>query len=115
MCLAQIKGIDKALKIVKKERGRMTDIERAIEVLKYYKPKGNESIYERGANHKDRESFNLAISALEKQTPRKPNKVFNGIESLAVCECGAEIYMFPRTFKGCPYCLQTIDWSVEDE
>lgn len=51
------------------------------------------------------------IVALEKQIPKKPQKEFNGMESLAICECGADIYSFPSSFKGCPYCLQVIDWS----
>ena len=55
----------------------MNDVERAIEVLKYYKPKENELIYERDATHKDVEFFDLAISALERQIPKKPNNVIN--------------------------------------
>lgn len=59
----------------------------------------------------DVENYITIVELLEKQIPKKPKKEFNGMESLALCECGADIYNFPSNFKGCPYCLQVIDWS----
>lgn len=59
----------------------------------------------------DVENYITIVESLEKQIPKKPKKEFNGMESLALCECGADIYSFPSSFKGCPYCLQAIDWS----
>ena len=86
----------------------MNDIERAIEVLKYYKPKGNESIYERGATHKDRESFNLAISALEKQTAKKVEVVEKEYQCAT---CGMR-YWRKNGVKHCIDCGQKLDWRV---
>lgn len=48
----------------------MSDVEKAIEILKYYKPKKDELIHERDATYKDRDYFDLAISTLEKQSDK---------------------------------------------
>lgn len=89
----------------------MNDVKKAIETLEDMK-----GIFDtRGHKQYSLSALDLAISALEKQIPRKPNKSFNGIESVAVCDCGANAYMFPRRFKGCPYCLQAIDREEKNE
>lgn len=88
----------------------MNDVKKAIETLKDMK-----GVFDtRGHKQYSLSALDLAIASLEKQIPKKPNKVFNGTESIPICECGAEVYMFPKSFKGCPYCLQAIDWSVEE-
>ena len=103
--------------------GGRNDIEKAIDALKLdnylmeFDPSTGEKRPIEAQNELNQYVYKanlLAISALEKQMPKKPNKVFNGIKSLVVCECGAEIYMFSKGFKGCPYCLQAIDWGKEE-
>ena len=57
------------------------------------------------------EAFNVALTAVEKQIPRKPLKEFNGIQILKMCLCGGEAYSYPSSFNYCPYCGQKIDWE----
>ncbi len=52
-----------------------------------------------------------ALEALDKQIPKKPNRFFNGIESLKICGCGGDAYGYPSVFNYCPYCGQAIDWE----
>ena len=56
----------------------------------------------------------IAISALEKQAPRKPVEVAGAMDIEYVCTCcNAEIDELAGNF--CPGCGQAIDWSGEDE
>ena len=55
--------------------------------------------------------INAAISALEKQIPKKPISItISGISRYksGVCKCGTAIVM---TYKYCPSCGQAINWS----
>lgn len=63
------------------------------------------------------ESAKMAISALEKQIPKKPKEIhrstFEQYEpSYAVCECGENLVM---QSPYCRYCGQRLDWRNEDE
>ena len=65
------------------------------------------------------EPIGIAISALEKQVPKKPHKIHdvdeNGYPYYAyVCdECGNVIDEYEDDF--CPNCGQAIDWSDYDD
>lgn len=55
---------------------------------------------------------------VDRATPKKceeKEQIVNGISIIhAVCpNCGIEIDEFEH-FKGCPYCLQALDWSDEE-
>lgn len=51
------------------------------------------------------EYYNLAVEALEKQLPKKPELINNGI---SVCqECGAKVF---RHYDFCRDCGQKLDW-----
>lgn len=69
---------------------------------------------------KDEEAIDMAISALEKQIPKKPIKIRY---RLYVCECGrnlsptfidddATLQMF---FNFCPECGQKVNWEGDTE
>lgn len=50
--------------------------------------------------------YNIAIEALEKQLPKQPELINNGI---SVCkECGAKVF---RHYAFCRDCGQRLDWS----
>lgn len=51
------------------------------------------------------EYYNLAIEALEKQLPKKPEPTNNGIS--ACQECGAKVF---RHYGFCRDCGQKLDW-----
>ena len=60
-----------------------------------------------------------AIEALEKQIPKKIRKEHYYFGTLYVCpECrmsfGARDVALDKRYKGCPYCLQAIDWSDDE-
>ena len=63
------------------------------------------------------EALELAMQALEKQVPKKPNTKFYGDGSIeTVCpECEANIEDLGDEYSGCPYCLQKIDWSEDHD
>ena len=58
-----------------------------------------------------KEPLQLAISALEKQIPKKPIRVSNN-RTDGCPKCKTEYY---EKFKYCPECGIKLDWSVEDE
>ena len=57
-------------------------------------------------------AIELAISALEKQIPKKPHGV-DGFHNSEHCEiCEKELY---EKYNYCPECGQALDWSEDDE
>lgn len=63
-------------------------------------------------------NLDLLQELVDRATPKKceeKEQIVNGISIIhAVCpNCGIEIDEFEH-FKGCPYCLQAIDWSDEE-
>lgn len=62
-------------------------------------------------------NFDLLQELVDRETPKKYEKkeqIVNGISIIhAVCpNCGIIIDEFEH-LKGCPYCLQALDWSDE--
>lgn len=72
------------------------------------------------------EAVNMAIEALEKQTPKKPKFVtkkevydpdrpFATIDvTTMICPCCNSKIMFRKTIKHCLECGQLLDWSDEE-
>lgn len=63
-------------------------------------------------------NLDLLQELVDRATPKKceeKEQIVNGISIIhAVCpNCGIEIDEFEH-FKGCPYCLQALDWSGEE-
>lgn len=58
-----------------------------------------------------------AISALEKQIPKKPEFYGDSEDGKLLCpSCGEDLWDIKECgYNGCPYCLQALDWSGEDE
>ena len=86
-------------------------IQEAIEILKNERPGcGEKVIYTESERC---ESYDIAISASEKQTSKKPIKGKNGDLS---CSCGLIIQRKNRRtcLHYCHNCGQAIDWSDED-
>lgn len=76
--------------------------EEAIKMLKQW----NEDLspYEK----EDIECHNIAISALEKQIPKKPLHWDDCEQFYIECPCCGKRYDSRLGYKGCPYCLQAI-------
>ena len=86
-------------------------IQKSIEILKNERPGcGEKVIYTESERC---ESYDMAISALEKQISKKPIKGKNGDLS---CSCGLIIQRKNRRtcLHYCHNCGQAIDWSDED-
>lgn len=86
-------------------------IQEAIEILKNERPGcGEKVIYTESERC---ESYDIAISASEKQISKKPIKGKNGDLS---CSCGLIIQRKNRRtcLHYCHNCGQAIDWSDED-
>lgn len=86
-------------------------IQKAIEILKNERPGyGEKVIYTESERC---ESYDIAISASEKQISKKPIKGKNGDLS---CSCGLIIQRKNRRtcLHYCHNCGQAIDWSDED-
>lgn len=62
-------------------------------------------------------AFKLAIEALEKQIPKKPNIVINKIKYYNCGSCGSNVRFEDeyRYLHYCGICGQAIDWSEEDD
>lgn len=63
-------------------------------------------------------NLDLLQELVDRATPKKceeKEQIVNGISIIhAVCpNCGIEIDEFEH-LKGCPYCLQALDWSGEE-
>lgn len=63
-------------------------------------------------------NLDLLQKLVDRATPKKceeKEQIVNGISIIhAVCpNCGIEIDEFEH-LKGCPYCLQALDWSGEE-
>lgn len=57
-------------------------------------------------------AINKAIEALEKQIAKKPKWIYGKDMGIAKCSvCGKELHYY---MKGCPECLNVIDWSDDD-
>lgn len=60
------------------------------------------------------EALDVAIQALEKQIPKKPNKCIGFTESLFVCPtCGRKQPIMYEQYY-CKECGQKLDWSDEE-
>lgn len=61
------------------------------------------------------DAYDMAIEALEKQIPKKPNDKFNvpyAIIAYGICpSCGLDVN---SDMKFCSECGQAIDWSVSE-
>ena len=79
------------------------DYVRAIDLIRRIK---TEETHEREIDrHK---AFDLAISALEKQIPKKPLHWDDCEQFYIECPCCGKRYDSRLGYKGCPYCLQAI-------
>ena len=84
----------------------MTNEERnqvAIDAMQFFKQKLNNGIYGEFVGN-----FDTAISALEKQIPKKPLHWDNCEQFYIDCPCCGKRYDSRLGYKGCPYCLQAI-------
>ena len=65
--------------------------------------------YAQGTFGEQKEAFEIAIQALEKQIPKKPKeKDCIGFNTLACPECKMALYLYEPY---CDNCGQAIDWS----
>ena len=65
--------------------------------------------YAQGTFGEQKEAFEIAIKALEKQIPKKPKeKDCIGFNTLACPECKMALYLYEPY---CDNCGQAIDWS----
>lgn len=56
-----------------------------------------------------REALDMAIEALEKQIPKKPNKFIGDLRDYDICpHCN---FALPQGTEFCQSCGQSIDWS----
>ena len=84
----------------------MTNEERnqvARDAMKFIKQKLNNGIYGEFVGN-----FDTAISALEKQIPKKPLHWDDCEQFYIECPCCGKRYDSRLGYKGCPYCLQAI-------
>ena len=84
----------------------MTNEERnqvAIDAMKFFKQKLNNGIYGEFVGN-----FDTAISALEKQIPKKPLHWDDCEQFYIECPCCGKRYDSRLGYKGCPYCLQAL-------
>lgn len=81
--------------------------EQAIKELKWVSESPKNRIIA-GANKAD--IYKLAVQALEKQIPKKPNKILKAFEytfgDCPTCNKGNDI-----NYKHCKYCGQKLDWE----
>ena len=73
------------------------------------------------AHSKNADYIQLAIKALEKQIPKKPDFEGDGyadgflVYDTWICPCCEHKFEVDyEEYKHCPECGQTIDWSVEE-
>jgi rubrerythrin len=91
----------------------MNDIEKAIEDLRGLSDRS--SIKSELFKERHGKNFNLAISALEKQIPKKP-KQYNDFFKTTYYFCPiCEYVRITGNQKRCDVCGQKIDWEVENE
>ena len=83
----------------------MNDIERAKEYLKGCQ------LYRCGTVG-NISAIDTAISALEKQIPKKP--INDRSENESTTRCGCCNAQLVAKFKHCPRCGRRMDWSVEE-
>lgn len=87
--------------------------QRAIEELKCYRAKS-------GTEYP--EEIEMAIAALEKQTPKKVinRRVcidYGGLieaEPYGLCPTCGTYLVYNHLYAGCPVCLQAIDWELDE-
>lgn len=98
-------------------RVSMDDIEKAIECCERFKAV-TEVYGSANSSKADIKSFDLAISALEKQIPKKPIlRIENAWNEAQIpiyecCSCGCDNISGELNY--CFECGQAIDWSVEE-
>lgn len=64
----------------------------------------------------DKEAFEIAIEALEKQTPKKPiDKTLEYDGYYGLCSCCNKVISESKDFTRCWYCGQALDWSDTDD
>lgn len=63
------------------------------------------------------EELKITNEALEKQIPKKPEFYGDSEDGKLLCpSCSEDLWDIKECgYNGCPYCLQAIDWSGEDE
>ena len=98
----------------------------AIKIISNYEVNGCGYCYQGGSEVAD--AFNLAISALEKQIPKKPKRIdknatFDGNWKKVCPTCGRVLVKrittpegsYPRIYNHTPHCIcgQAIDWEEE--
>ncbi len=92
----------------------MNDIEKAIEVLKKQYTTVSKCLSIKEATEQNT-AINLAISALEKQIPKKP-KQYTDTFKMTYYFCPiCEYVRITGNQKRCDVCGQKIDWEVESE
>ena len=78
--------------------------EEAIKMLKQW----NEDLLPYEDEKDGIECHNIAISAIEKQIPKKPLHWDDCEQFYIECPCCGKRYDSRLRYKGCPYCLQAI-------
>lgn len=78
--------------------------EEAIKILKQW----NEDLLPYEDEKEGIECHNIAISAIEKQIPKKPLHWDDCEQFYIECPCCGKRYDSRLGYKGCPYCLQAI-------
>ena len=75
-----------------------------------------EYCYSQGNFGEQKEAFQMAINALEKQIPKKPHKNFEKFSGVW-CSCGKYLGKgyFVEKPSFCSDCGQKLDWSDENE
>ena len=72
-----------------------------------------EYCYSQGNFGEQKEAFQMAINALEKQIPKKPEEMdCIGFDTLVCPKCKMALYLYEPY---CDNCGQAIDWSDEKE
>ena len=90
--------------LYERKRGFGMTNEEAVKMLKQW----NEDLLPYEDEKAGIECHNIAISALEKQIPKKPLHWDDCEQFYIECPCCGKRYDSRLRYKGCPYCLQAI-------
>ena len=90
----------------------------AKEALEYFKRRKEQT----GLSDRVQQAEDLAIKALEKQIPKKPDFEGDGYDDNGniiydtwICPCCKERYeVYYDNYKYCPVCGQALDWGEEE-
>lgn len=76
-------------------------------------------LYAQGTIGEIKETYRMGIKALEKQIPKKMNKLEYAVDVYGDCPCCNHVYQLTREdigyVKYCFECGQKLDWGNEDD